>query len=90
MTGNNSTCVAIDLIFSDNSNLRDSGAVDQNGNRAHPAYQCNHLTVDSWNHVTVNLGAYRNGKTVTRIDLGYDQPNSTGGYRGYVDDISIS
>ncbi len=90
VTGNNSTCVAIDLIFSDNSNLRDSGAIDQNGNRAHPAYQCNHLTVDSWNHVTVNLGAYVNGKTVTRVDLGYDQPNSTGGYRGYVDDISIS
>jgi predicted alpha-1,2-mannosidase len=90
VTGSNSTCVAIDLIFSDGSNLRDSGALDQNGNRAHPAYQCGHLTLDSWNHVTVKLGSYVNGKTVTRIDLGYDQPNGNGGYRGYLDDISIS
>ncbi len=90
VSGNNSTCMAIDLIFSDGSNLRDSGAVDQNGNRAHPAYQCNHLTLNSWNQVTVKLGSYVSGKTITRIDLGYDQPNSTGGYRGYVDDISIA
>ncbi len=90
VTDTNSTCVAIDLIFSDGSNLRDSGAVDQNGNRAHPAYQCNHLTLDNWNQVTVRLGSYVNGKTIERIDLGYDQANSTGGYRGYVDDISIA
>lgn len=90
VSGSNSTCVAIDLIFSDGSNLRDSGAVDQNGNRAHPAYQCGHLTLDSWNQVTVKLGSVANGKTILRIDEGYDQPNSTGGYRGYIDDISIA
>ena len=87
--GSNSTCVAIDLIFSDNSNLRDSGATDQHGNRAHPAYQCSHLNLDQWNQVTVNLGGVANGKKVVRIDLGYDQPANMGGYRGYVDDISI-
>ena len=93
VSGNNSSCVAIDLIFRDSSgnlsNLRDSGATDQNGNRAHPAYQCNHLTMDSWNHVSVKLGAYKNGQSVIRIDIGYDQPANTGGYRGYVDDVSI-
>ncbi|GCE30043.1 hypothetical protein KDA_55270 [Dictyobacter alpinus] len=88
-SGNNSTCVAIDLIFSDNTNLRDSGATDTNGNRAHPAYQCNHLTLDTWNHVTINLGATVSGKTIVRLDIGYDQPSTTGGYRGYLDDISI-
>ncbi len=87
--GNNSTCVAIDLIFSNGTNLRDSGAVDQNGNRAHPAYQCNHLTTNSWNHVVVNLGTHSNGLQIIRIDFGYDQPGNTGGYRGYIDDISI-
>ena len=89
-SGSNSTCVSVDLIFSDGSNLRDSGAVDQYGNRAHPAYQCNHLTLDTWQQVTVNLGAYVSGKTILRLDVGYDQPNSTGGYRGYLDDISIA
>jgi predicted alpha-1,2-mannosidase len=89
VSGSNSTCVALDLIFSDGTNLRDSGSVDQNGNRSHPAYQCNHLTLDTWNQVTINLGSLATGRTITSINLGYDQPNSSGGYRGYVDDIVI-
>ena len=89
-SGTNSTCAAIDLIFSDGSNLRDSGAVDQNGNRLHPGSQCNHLNLDSWNQVTSKIGASSvNGKTVVRIDVGYDQGPNTGGYRGYIDDIKI-
>lgn len=88
-SGTNSTCVAIDLIFSDGSDLRDSGATDQNGVRIHPAYQCNHLTLNTWNHVTVNLGAFVSGKTIVRVNIGYDQPANTGGYRGYIDDINI-
>jgi alpha-L-fucosidase 2 len=87
---NNSTCVAIDMIFTDGSTLRDSGAVDQNGNRLHPAYQCGHLTLDAWNHVTVNLATNDANKQINRILVGYDHPNSTGGYRGYVDDLTIS
>lgn len=86
----NSTCVAVDLIFTDGSTLRDSGAVDQNGNKAHPASQCGHLTLDAWNHVTVNLATNNANKQISRILVGYDHPNSTGGYRGYVDDLSIS
>ena len=46
--------------------------------------------MDSWNRETVNLGAFVNGKTIVRIDLGYDQPANTGGYRGYIDDLSIA
>jgi len=87
---NNSTCVAVDLIFTDGSTLRDSGAVDQNGNRAHPAYQCGHLTLDAWNHVTVNLATNNAGKQINRILVGFDDPNATGGYRGYIDDLTIS
>jgi len=77
----NSACVAIDLIFADGSNLRDSGAVDQAGNRLHPVYQCGHLTPDTWNHVTSVIGAVTSGKTIVRLDVGYDQPANTGGYR---------
>ena len=94
ISGTNSTCVAIDLIMQDSNgvlhDLRDSGAVDQNGNQAHPAHQCGKLSLDTWNQVTVNLGAHSNGLKVLRLDVAYDQPNSSGGYRGYVDDISIS
>ena len=89
VSGNNSTCVAIDLIFTDGSNLRDAGAVDQANHRLHPAYQCGHLTPDTWNYVTSTIGAKVAGRTIARLDVGYDQPANTGGYRGYIDDISI-
>jgi RHS repeat-associated protein len=89
VSGNNSTCVAIDMAFTDGSDLRDSGAVDQNGNQLHPAHECGHLVLDQWNYVTSDIGAKLNGKTLSRIDIGYDQPNVTGGYRGYVDDITL-
>ena len=84
-----STCAALDLIFTDGSDLRDSGATDQAGVGIHPADQCGHLTLDAWNHVTVDLGAVKAGNAISKILLGYDQPGATGGYRGYIDDVSI-
>ncbi|MEU6199576.1 hypothetical protein [Streptomyces sp. NPDC047061] len=85
----NSTCVAVDLVFTDGSALRDSGATDQSGNGIHPARQCGHLTPDTWNHVTVGLGAVEAGQAVAKVLLGFDRSGATGGYRGYVDDVSI-
>ncbi|MFI1092576.1 glycosyl hydrolase family 95 catalytic domain-containing protein [Streptomyces sp. NPDC020917] len=85
-----SECVAVDLVFTDGSTLSDSGAVDQNGQRIHPAYQCGHLTLDTWNHVTVNLGTDNADKQIDRITVAYDHPAGTGGYRGYIDDLTIS
>ena len=89
VSGSNSTCVAIDMVFTDGTDLRDSGAVDQNGNQLHPAHECGHLTMDTWNLIVSNIGAKVSGKTINRIDIGYDQPANTGGYRGYVDDIRL-
>jgi len=86
----NSTCAAIDMYFTDGSTLRDSGAVDQNGTKIHPAGQCGHLTLNTWNHVTVNVAANNANKQISRILVGYDQPGGSGGYRGYIDDITIS
>lgn len=90
LKGGNSACVALDVIFTDGSNLRDSGATDQHGVRLHPAYQCGHLPLDTWTHVTSALGARMAGRTIAHIDVGYDQPGGTGGYRGYIDDVSVS
>ncbi|MEU4157706.1 hypothetical protein [Actinoplanes sp. NPDC026670] len=85
----NSTCLAVDLTFSNGANLRDSGAVDQKGNRAHPAYQCGQLTPESWNKVEVSLAGF-NGRAITGLQIAYDQPGNTGAFRGYIDDISIA
>ena len=90
VSGDNSSCVALDAIFSDGTALRNTGVTDQNGNRLHPAYQCGHLTLDQWNLVSAKIGGVAAGKTLSRIDVGYDQPGGSGGFRGYIDDISLS
>jgi endoglucanase len=85
----NSKFVAVDLWCSDGSNLRDSGAVDQNGTRVHPAWQGPRLANDAWNEVRSDIGRWLNGKTITTIAVAYDQPGSTGVFRGYVDFLRI-
>ena len=89
VTGSNSAFVALDLVFTDKTNLRDSGLTDQHGTRLHPAAQGSQLVLDTWNYVTVDLTPLA-GKTVSRIDVGYDQPEGAGGYRGYLDDVAFT
>jgi lysophospholipase L1-like esterase len=83
--------VAIDVAMTDGSSLRDSGATDQYGVRAHPAAQGagGRLVVNQWNLVEVRLGGLA-GRTVDEIRVGYDRPGGTGLFRGYLDDIDIS
>jgi lysophospholipase L1-like esterase len=88
----NGTFAAVDLQFADGGlALRDSGAVDQYGIRAHPQFQGEggHLQVNRWNLVRVSLAGLA-GRTINRIDLGFDRPTGTGAFRGYVDDLLIS
>lgn len=89
VTTANSECVAVDLAFSDGKYLRDTGVVDSRSFRAHPAYQCAAVTAGKWNQVTVPLGSLKDRK-ITSLIVGYDQPAGTGGYRGYLDDITIT
>lgn len=89
MTGLSSTCVAIDITFTNGTALRNLGVKDQFGNTLNPASECNHLQPDQWNYVTVNLSSLA-GLTVSHIDVGYDQPGASGNYGGYVDDINLT
>lgn len=88
-SGSNSLYVALDLIFTDGTALRDSGLTNQLGAGVNPTNQPAALALDTWNYVTIDLSPLA-GKTINRIDLDYDQPNSSGGYRGYVDDIALT
>jgi predicted GH43/DUF377 family glycosyl hydrolase len=90
VSGSNSTCVALDMVFTDGTALRNAGAKDSNGNSFTPSGQCGHLTPDQWDHVTVDVGAVAAGKDISRIDVGYDQPGSSGGFHSYIDDISLN
>ena len=89
MSGTNSAYTAVDLIFTDNTTLRDSGLKDQRGYSIHPKSQGAALTLDTWNYVSVDLSPLA-GKTINRLDIGFDRAGSTGGYRGYVDDIAFT
>ncbi|MGH8023399.1 MAG: GH92 family glycosyl hydrolase, partial [Limisphaerales bacterium] len=89
VSGNNSLYVALDLIFADGTALRDSGLTNQYGVGVNPTNQAAALTLDTWNYINIDLTPLA-GKTVSRIDLDYDQPNSSGGYRGYVDDVALT
>lgn len=87
--GSNSVYVTLDLIFTDGTNLRDSGLTDQHGVQVNPTNQASILALDTWNYVTVDMTPLA-GKTVNRIDFGYSQPGGSGGYRGYVDDLAFT
>jgi hypothetical protein len=89
-TASNSTCVALDLVFTDGTTLHTSGAVAQNGVPLQPGAQCGHLPLDTWTHVTATIGSAVAGKTISRLNVGYAQAPVTGGYRGYIDDISLT
>lgn len=88
----NSAFVAVDLIFTDGSSLRDSGATDQNGVRVHPEFQGRggRLAGNTWNEVRSNIGQWAAGRTIARILVAYDRPDATGTFRGFVDDIRIA
>jgi predicted GH43/DUF377 family glycosyl hydrolase len=85
VSGDNSSCVAPDLVFADGSTLHGLP-----GSPLTPAAQCGNLKLDQWNQVSVDIGNVAEGKRIVRIDLGYDRPASSGGYRGYVDDIALT
>ncbi len=89
MTGQNSICVAVDIVFTDGTALRNLPITDQYGNMLNPADECNHLEPDQWNYVTADLGRL-SGKMVERIDVDYDQPGGRGNYGGYVDDVRLT
>ncbi|WP_037914056.1 glycoside hydrolase family 130 protein [Actinacidiphila yeochonensis] len=85
VSGDNSGCVSLDLVFADGGTLH-----GLRGSPLTPASQCGTLRLDQWNQVSVDLGKAAAGRKIVRIDLGYDRPASSGGYRGYVDDIALT
>lgn len=87
----NGRYVAVDYHCTDGSTLRDSGATDQNGYSMHPnAGHGGSITLNAWTQIKCNVGTWLAGKTIDTIYVAYDQPGSTGQYRGYIDDILIT
>src|SRR5205814_9939128 len=80
--------LALDGHFTDGTDLRDSGFVDQNGVPFHPGLRTD--PVGAWTYVEVDLSAAA-GKVLDFLLVGFDNGNDgyVGPYRAYIDDFSI-
>jgi len=80
--------VAIDLEF-ESGNLRDSGAVDQNGVRIHPT-DAKTEAAGEWVTVTCDLSEKCLGRVIREVRIAYDHPEGIGPFTAYVRNISIN
>jgi len=79
--------VAVDLEF-ESGNLRDSGAVDQNGIRLHPTDASTEKTGE-WVTVTCDLSTECLDKVIREVRIAYDHPEQIGRFNAYVRNVSI-
>ncbi|MER7441367.1 GH92 family glycosyl hydrolase [Micromonospora avicenniae] len=89
-----STYTAVDLHFTDGSYLSRLSPVDQHGYPLTTAGQAASkvLYADQWNAVQSDIGAVAQGKTIDRILLAYDNPDTTDTtrFRGWLDDLELT
>ncbi|MPZ94849.1 MAG: glycoside hydrolase family 92 protein [Propionibacteriales bacterium] len=87
-----STYAAVDLAFTDGTYLSELAAKDQHGFTLSPRGQgdSKSLYTDQWNHKQSVIGAVADGKTIDRILVTYDAPSGPGGFRGWIDDVTIA
>jgi flagellin-like hook-associated protein FlgL len=86
--------MAVDLEFDDGTFLSQLNALDQNRTRISPLAQGRSrvLQTRQWNHIYGNIGTVAEGRTITRILIGFENPNGVVGKRfaAHFDDIKIS
>lgn len=81
-----STSVGFDYTCSDNTTLRDSGAVDQEGYSAHPAAVINKT---GWYHRRIAIPESHVGKTITYFDLACEN-DTIGNFYMHINNIYIT
>ena len=86
-----STYAAVDLAFTDGSYLSELDAIDQQEYALDPQGQgaSKSLYANQWNRKVSSIGAVARGKTIDRILVGYDNPQGTHLFNGWIDDIRI-
>jgi hypothetical protein len=81
-------CVGVDLVFSDGSTLRDSGARDIQGVATHPGNERG--VVGEWRWIVVPIGATCARRTLTAILFAYDSRAGGGPFEALVDDLRLA
>lgn len=86
----NGRYVGVDLVFTDGTQLRNLGAVDQYGYSMHPAAgHGGSIALNAWTFIQSDIGSKAAGKTIDRILVGYDHGPATGQFRTYLDEIRL-
>ena len=89
-SGNPTFKGTVDLHATDDGNLRDSGATDQNGVSAHPSADLSGFARDKWHHRKISLDALA-GKTLDGAMIATESNEHLAGiFRVYVDNIQIT
>jgi len=78
--------VSLDIEFTDGSALRDQPLVDNYGVSVHPAQR---TCFSGWRSISINLGSLVN-KHIKHIFVVYDDPNGSGQWRSWFDNIRIT
>lgn len=81
-------CVGVDLLFSDGSTLRDSGATDLDGVGTHPGN--GRGVVGEWRQIQVPLGRRGGQVRITAVMVAYDSRSGGGAFDALVDDLQIT
>ena len=81
--------MAVDISFTDGTNLRDLNLKDQNNVCVHPACRGVYPT-NTWMQFSVNLTPVA-GKRIKEMMIAYDNGASgaTGVFRGYFDNVQV-
>lgn len=80
--------VAVDLVMSDGTTLRDSGAIDLFGASMHPGVAKGQIGI--YTKTTCKIGRWLSGKRISQILIGYEEGDSTGDFKTRIDDIEIT
>ncbi len=85
--------IAMDLTVSDGNNLRDSGAVDQNGLISHPDTNLSTYSTGKWYRRRIPITTFTNGSSVGKTLQFYDlvcEENTAGTYTAQIKNIAIT
>ena len=89
-TGRTSQYVAMDLLFTDGTYLHDLKAAASNGGTSDPNTQGALLQPNTWQQVSLDVGAVAAGKQIQSVVFSFGSETANGQFRGYVDDVALT
>jgi hypothetical protein len=82
--------VGIDLTFTDNTNARDYGLVDQNGMSMHPSTDLLRFTANGWYHRKIKIPDSLAGKTISNWLIAGEYDDGNAWVTAFVDNVKMT